>query len=96
MSRRHDPDVVAADAARALADPVYQRSLEAAEEALVDSLAMAKDDGSARFDDWERETCRTLRTLRRIRSGVSLLPQLDELRANNFAPRVETPDPDKD
>ena len=67
-----------------LADPQIGSALDRYEQNLVDTLASAQHDGSPEFENWEREICRTLRTLRRFRYGLNKTPQLDDLRAAGF------------
>lgn len=82
--RRHDPSVIAEDVRRLLAEPLIGEAFDRYEQALVDELASRQHDGSDAFEDWERELCRTIRTIRRFRYGLNKVPQLDDLRNADF------------
>lgn len=84
--RRHDPSVEAEDARRVLADPAVTAAFERMEKACVDALALAQSDGSPEFQQQQDETVRTLRTIRRLRMGMGIKTQLDDLRAAGFKP----------
>ena len=81
--RRNDPDVRANDVRRVLADPAVLREFDQMEREIIEQICVAPN-GRPEDDERERELCRTLRTIKRLRGGLSMTPQLDELRANEF------------
>lgn len=86
--RRHDPDVLANDAARFLADPVMAAQCEALETRLVDMIVSAAD-GTPDGDHKERHYVDQLRALRALRSGLQVKPQLQEMREQGFTPTAK-------
>ncbi len=88
---RHSPEVVAEDTRRVLADPATVRAFAQMEAEIVDQIAVAPN-GTPEMEEMERELCRTLRTLRRLKGGMNVIPQMDDLRAAGF----RSQDPDED
>lgn len=82
--RRNSPEVQSEDLKRLLADPATVAGFERMEKALVDELALAQSNGSLEFEAAERETVRTLRTVRRLRMGMLHNTQFADLRAAGF------------
>lgn len=90
--KRHDPSVVAEDNRRALADPVIQAQLDQMRETIVHQIETTPPDGTPESIEVELELCRTLRTLKRMRSGMVVISQIDELRAAGY--RSKAPEPE--
>lgn len=82
--RRNDPSVIAADTRRILADPTVVRALDEMREELVRAIETTPCTGTPEDTERHLEMGRMLRTLRRMRSGMNLRAQLDDLRAANF------------
>lgn len=85
-TRRQDPDVLASEAQRLLDDPAFQRAFDAVREGLIHELEAIKHDGSEETDDYEREVCRTLRTLGSVKRAIALGVQGHKLRLADFRP----------
>ena len=96
--RRNSPEVRSEDLRRLLADPATVAGFERMEKALVDELALAQHNGSPEFEAAERETVRTLRTVRRLRMGMLHNTQFADLREAGFRstapPEEEKEEPD--
>lgn len=84
--KREQPDQQAAEAQRLLDDPAFQRGFDAVRDGLINELEAIKHDGSSAIDDYERELCRTLRTLRSVKRAISLGVQGQKLRLAEFRP----------
>lgn len=85
-SKRQSPEVQADEAQRLLDDPAYQRGVERVREGLVHQLESFKSGGSEADDDWEREVCRALRTLKTLRLAIAGTVQGQTLREAGFKP----------
>ena len=83
-SKRESPDVKAEEAQRLLEDPAFKRAFESMREGLVNELENLKHDGQPETDDYEREICRSLRTLRGIPRAITLAVQGQKLRLADF------------
>ena len=91
-SRREAPDQKAAEAQRLLDDPAFQRGFDAVREGLINELEAIKHDGQPETDDYERELCRTLRTLRGVKRAISMGVQGQQLRLAEFRPSEPSED----
>lgn len=85
-SARGSNEVQTADAERLLKDPAFQRGFDNLRNACVDMLENLQHDGSEATDACEREICRTLRTLSRLKRNISLGVQGHQLRLADFQP----------
>ena len=85
-SKRESPEAVANEAQRLLDDPAYKRGTELVREGLVRELENFKHDGSSEHEDFEREICRSLRSLRSIRHAIAACVQGQTLREAGFKP----------
>ena len=83
------PADVANDADRLLNDPAFQKAFDSVESQLVKFLKEYQHDGSPETDANEREICRSLRTLYRVRRAVTMTVQGQKLRAVDFSPTSE-------
>ena len=92
--RRNSPEVITEDLRRLLPDPATLVGFERMEKALVDELALGQSNGSPEFEAAERETVRTLRTVRRLRMGMQHNTQWGDLREAGF--RSTAPPPEED
>ena len=81
--RRNDPDVKANDALRVVSDPAVVREFEQMEREIIEQIVVAPD-GTSESIEMERELCRQLRTMRRLRTGLQLTPQLNDLREAEY------------
>ena len=88
--RRSSPDVEASEAQRLLDDPAFIRGFEAVREGMVNEIINLKHDGSNEMDEYERECCRTLRTLSSLKRAISLGVQGHQLRLAEFRPGEQT------
>lgn len=91
-SRRQDPNVLAEDAKRLLRDPVFQRAIVDEEQRIMVAIADGVSDGSPEFEAQERELCRELRTLQRLKARILYQPQNQQLRDAGF--RSSSPEQD--
>ena len=85
-SVRASTEVQAADAERLLNDPAFQRAFGTVRDSCVDLLEQLQHDGSESMDEYEREICRTLRTMTRIKRVLSISVQGQRLRLADFQP----------
>ena len=85
-SKRESSEVVANDAKRLLDDPAYVRGVELVREGLVRELEQMKHDGSPELEDFEREVCRSLRSLKSVRHAITACVQGQTLREAGFKP----------
>ena len=85
-SKRESSEVVANDAKRLLDDPAYQRAVDLVREGLVRELEQLKHDGSPEMEDFEREVCRSLRSLKSTRLAITACVQGQTLREAGFRP----------
>lgn len=85
-SRRESPEVQSEDAKRLLNDPAFERGVERVREGLVAELENFKSSGSPEDEDYEREICRSLRTLKRVRLAIAGSVQGQTLREAGFRP----------
>jgi hypothetical protein len=92
-SKRQATDVQANEAKRLLNDPAYMRGFDMVRDGLIHSLEQFKHSGSKEDDDWEREVCRSLRTLISTRRAMSAGVQGQILREAGF--RAVAPDSDE-
>lgn len=83
-TRRQAPDVQAKEAQRLLDDPAFKRGFDAVHEGLINEISNLKHDGQPQTDDYERELCRTLRTLKSVKRAISLGVQGQKLRLAEF------------
>lgn len=90
--KQADPVGQAAEADRLLNDPAFARAFDSVENALVKTLKEFQHDGSPETDANERELCRSLRTLYRVKRAVSLTVQGQKLRAVDFTSQTQTED----
>lgn len=81
---RQSPDVAAADAKRLLDDPAFKRGVERVRNGLLRELEDLKHDGQPETDAFEREVCRSLRTLHALVRAVSTGVQMNVLRTGGF------------
>lgn len=77
-------DLNAAEAERLMNDPALKRGFQAVQDGLVNQLLNAKSDGSEEYDAWEREICRSLRTLTGVKRALSISIQGKQLREAGF------------
>lgn len=89
--RRHDADVRANDAQRAQTDPAVMRQWDVMREEVIAQLEITPN-GTPEDIEHERELCRTLRTIKRMRTGLALIPQRQKLK-EAAAATAETPEP---
>lgn len=85
-SKRESPEAVADEAQRLLDDPAFKRGIELVREGLVRELETSKSDGSPEQEDFEREICRSLRSLRGVRHAIAACVQGQTLREAGFKP----------
>lgn len=85
-SKRQSPDVKAEEAKRLLDDPAFVRAHDAVREGVINELEAIKHDGQQITDDYERELCRTLRTLNSVKRAIALGVQGHALRLADFRP----------
>ena len=90
--RRHDSAIVAEDARRFLSDPSTVRVLESMREEVIRTIESTASDGSEGDQHVQLELNRMLRTLARMRQGMSIKTQLQDLRAAGF--RSGEPEPE--
>ncbi len=88
IPRREEPDVQANEAQRLLDDPAFKRAFSVVKDAMVREIINFKHDGSDQADDYERECCRTLRTLNSLRRALALGVQGQELRLKDFQSQI--------
>ncbi len=92
--RRNDPDVKANDALRIVSDPAVVREFEQMEREIIEQIVVAPD-GTDESIEMERELCRQLRTMRRLRTGLQLTPQLQTLREAEYRSVTDTEETDE-
>jgi hypothetical protein len=92
-STRQATDVQANEAQRLLNDPAYIRGFDMVRDGLIRSLEQFKHGGSKEDDDWEREVCRSLRTLISTRRAMSAGVQGQQLREAGY--RAHDPETDE-
>jgi len=85
-SVRSSPDVQASEARRLADDPAMVRAFEIIRDGMIKGITDMKHDGSEGADNFERECCRTLRTLSSLKRAISLSGQLNQLRLGDFHP----------
>lgn len=85
-SKRESPDVKASEAQRLLDDPAFIRGFDAVREGCITELENIKHDGSEALEDYEREICRTLRTLNSVKRAIAMTVQGQKLRLADFKP----------
>ena len=83
-SKRQSPDVQADEAQRLLNDPAFERGFEAVREGVINELVNLKHDGQEATDNYERELCRTLRTLQSVKRAIAIGVQGQTLRLAEF------------
>ena len=81
---RQAPEALADEAQRLLDDPAFIRGFDAVRDGIINELESIKHDGQAVTDDYERELCRTLRTLRSVKRAIALGVQGQKLRLAEF------------
>ncbi len=84
--RRQAPEVLADEAQRLLDDPAFVRGFDTVRESMVRAITEFKHDGSPEADAYERECCRTLRTLTSLKRAIALGVQGQKLRLADFRP----------
>ncbi len=82
--QRTSPDAKAGEAQRLLDDPAFIRGFDAVREGCIHELEAIKHDGTETIDDYEREICRTLRTLKSVKRAIALGVQGQKLRLAEF------------
>lgn len=82
--KRLSPDVQAEEAQRLLDDPAFVRGFSAVHEGLINEISNLKHDGQPATDDYERELCRTLRTLGSVKRAIALGVQGQRLRLAEY------------
>lgn len=87
--KRDSPDVLAEQSRRLLNDPAFTRAMDGMEQDIIEIIANSKSDGTAQFEEHERELCRQLRTLRHLRRRIKLSPQNKTLRDAQKPPHNE-------
>lgn len=87
-SRRQAPDVQADEAQRLLNDPAFIRGFEAVREGIINEIDNLKHDGQEATDNYERELCRTLRTLKSVKRAIAIGVQGQKLRLAEFQPQA--------
>jgi hypothetical protein len=87
QTRRESGEVKANEAHRLLNDPAYVAGFKRVRDALIYELENLKHDGMPETDAYERELCRTLRTLTSTKRAMSLGIQGQALREADFRPR---------
>lgn len=90
--RRQSPDVQADEAQRLLDDPAFKRGVSAVREGVINELERIKHDGQPETDDYERELCRTLRTLKSVERAIAMGVQGQKLRLAEFRPVEPEPE----
>ena len=85
--QRQSRETIAAEADRLLNDPAFQRGYKAVREGIIGQLEAIQHDGSESMEDYERELCRSLRTLHRVRRAIAIGVQGQQLREADFRPR---------
>jgi hypothetical protein len=85
-SKRESPEVIANDAKRLLDDPAFVRGVELVRQGLLRELEQLKHDGSPEHEDFEREVCRSLRSLKSVRHAITACVQGQTLREAGFKP----------
>lgn len=95
-SKRRSTEVEANEAKRLLADPAYVKGFNAVRNALILRIEEFQHDGSPEADAYERELCRTLRTLTRTKRAMALGIQGQELRDADFRPHAPEADKQKE
>lgn len=83
---RKAADTQASEAQRLLDDPAFIRGFDAVREGMINELSNLKHDGQPETDAYERELCRTLRTLNSLKRAISLGVQGQKLRLAEFRP----------
>lgn len=83
-SRRQDKDIQAEEAKRILDDPAFIRGYTSVRDGLINAIENHKSDGSTDSDQYERELCRSLRTLGALKRSIALGVQGQALRLANF------------
>lgn len=95
---RQKPDKLAADAERLVNDPAFLRAYNAVRDELVrriESFQPSFGEGTSHENDaYERELCRSLRTLSRLRTAIGGAPMLQLLREAGFRPKQPEKDDD--
>lgn len=85
-TKRASPDVQAEEAQRLLDDPAFIRGFDSVREGCINALENIKHDGQPETDDYEREICRTLRTLGSVKRAIAMGVQGQKLRLAEFKP----------
>ncbi len=93
-TKRDSPEFAANDAKRLLDDPAFKRGIELVREGIVRELEQSKADGSPEQEDFERECCRSLRSLKSIRLAIAACVQGQTLREAGFKPHEPQGDSD--
>jgi hypothetical protein len=88
-SARASKEVQTAEADRLLNDPAFQRGFDNVRDGCVALLENLQHDGSEGTDEYEREICRTLRTLSRLKRTIALGVQGQKLRLADFRPHKD-------
>jgi hypothetical protein len=88
-SRREQPDIKAEEAQRILDDPAFKRGFEAVRNGYIKAIEEGLADGKPEYDMWEREICRSLRTLYAVKRNISLAIQGQTLRLAEFQSKKE-------
>jgi len=91
-SKRQSREVLAGDAQRLLDDPAFNEAYNAVREGLMTELENYQHDGQPSTDDYEREICRALRSLKSLRRALVMSVQGHKLRLADFSAKA----PDKE
>lgn len=86
-STRRAPEIEAEEASRLLNDPAFLKGFNGVRDGLLRELENMQHDGQPETDDFEREVCRALRTLNRLKRAIGGAVQGQVLRAADFRSR---------
>ena len=86
-TKRRSDEVLSDEARRLLDDPAFQRGFDNVREGCVSLLENLQHDGSEATDRYEREICRTLRTMSRLKRVITIGVQGQQLRLADFKPQ---------
>lgn len=84
QTKKQKEESFAEGAHRLLSDPAFREALKRLKDQLVNSLTSTQHDGSENMDNYERETCRMLRTMSSFERLLTMALQGQDLRQANF------------